>query len=80
MKREKVIVEVFISNNMPFTVHCAKHIFSMTRHNAKTRREFMKHQVLPSPPERSETEREGEEKDKEWRRNHFLLLGDKRKG
>lgn len=31
----------------------------MTAHNVKTRKEFMKHQLLPSPLERSEKQREG---------------------
>lgn len=55
----------------------------MTRHNVKSRKEFMKHQLLPSPPESSEIKRKAKKKkknrDKEGRRNHFLLLRDKRK-
>lgn len=50
-----------------YTVNCTDaaffFFFSKTRHNVKTRKEFMKHQLLPSPPKRSETERK-EKKEK----------------
>lgn len=36
-----------------------QHIFSLTRHDVKTREEFMKHQLLPSPPKRSERPNRG---------------------
>lgn len=64
MMNDESIVEIIVT---PYTVHCTKmqHIFSMTRHNVKTRKEFMKHQLLPSPPERSETEREERRKNRQ---------------
>lgn len=47
---------VFILHNaLCITLRCS--IFSVTRHNVKTRKEFMKHQLLPSPPESSEIKR-----------------------
>lgn len=57
-----------------------EHIFSMTEPWCENqRRVYETPQLLPSPPERSETEGK-EEKNKKGRQNHFLLLKDKRKG
>lgn len=61
IRNDLLSLATFILHNALYiTLRCS--IFSMTRHNVKTRKEFMKHQLLRLPPESSEIKRKAKKK------------------
>lgn len=72
-KNDPQLPAVFLLHNALYiTLRCS--IFSMTRHNVKTRKEFMKHQLLPSPPESSEIKRKAKKKKKKGTRRGDRII------